>query len=206
MTIKGSTKYGIVLVGALSLLILGSLVLSDSSHDNIKLANSVEEPLFIPISSSIVKCTHEDLNNYSDMIVIGTVNEILPSKWNTIDGNRPDKANSEFSQGDLIYTDIIINVDKYLKNSLSSKEIVVRVIGGTVGNDTVTSDVEPSFKSGEKVLLYLSKDTSPMTNVGSEHFLVYGSLQGKFTLTDDGKAVRPDETTTLDELLSTIKE
>lgn len=188
------------------MLILGTLALSDSSDDNIKIANNGEEPLFIPISSSIEKCTHEDLNNYSDVIVIGTVSEILPGKWNTIDGNRPDKANSEFNQGDLIYTDIIINVDKYLKNPLPSKEIVVRVIGGTVGNDTVTSDVEPNFKPDEKVLLYLAKDISPITNIGQEHFLVTGSLQGKYTLTDDRKAIRPDENTTLDELASTIKE
>jgi len=29
-------------------------------------------------------------------------------------------------------------------------------------------------------------------------------MQGKFTLTDDGKAIRPDETVSQEELLSTI--
>jgi hypothetical protein len=31
-------------------------------------------------------------------------------------------------------------------------------------------------------------------------------MMGKFTLTNDGKAIRPDENTTLDELLSTINQ
>lgn len=69
----------------------------------------------------------------------------------------------------------------------------------------MTMDVEAGFKPGEKVLLYLAKDNSPMTNVGSEHFFVYGSMQGKFTLTADGKASRSDETVNQDELLSTVE-
>ena len=98
----------------------------------------------------------------------------------------------------------IAHVDKYLKNSLSSKEVIVRTYGGNVGNDRMTLDIEAGFKPGEKVLLYLEKDISPMATVGSEHFFVYGSMQGKFTLTDDGKAIRPDETVSQEELLSTI--
>jgi hypothetical protein len=78
-------------------------------------------------------------------------------------------------------------------------------IGGKVGKDRMALDVEAHFKPGEKVLLYLSKYIPSMTNVGSEHFFVYGSMQGKFTLTDNGKAIRPDEIVSQDELLSTIE-
>jgi hypothetical protein len=56
-------------------------------------------------------------------------------------------------------------------------------------------------------LLYLSKDTNPSTkNIDHEHFIVTNFLRGKFTLTDDGKAIGTDENTTLDELLSIIKQ
>lgn len=217
MTMKSSTKFGIIFIGTFSLLMLSSLALSDFSHDSIKLtnnpsqentelSNNADEPIIISSESVSLKCSHEDLNNYSDVVVIGTVKKTLPSKWNTIDGKQPDKELNDLIPGvDVIYTDTVVNVDKYLKNPLSSKEIVVRRFIGTVGNVSIESDDEPSLKPGEKVLLYLSKDTSLYTNVGSEHFLITGASQGKFKLTDDGKAVRPDETVSQDELLSTIK-
>ena len=108
---------------------------------------------------------------------------------------------------DLIYTDIVVSVDEYLKNPLSSKEVIVRVTGGTIGNFSMTTDAEPSFNTGEKVLLYLSKDDNPSTkDIGPEHFIVTDFHRGKYTLTEDGKATTPDENTTLDELLSTINQ
>ncbi len=199
-------KYGIFLVGALSLLTFNALAISDPSHDSVKLANNVDKPINGSCEILLLGLTHEDLSNHSDMIVIGTVKEILPSKWNTIDGKRPNNTDS-FSPFCFIYTDIVVNVNKYLKNPLSSKEVTVRVDGGTVGNDRLIVDEEPSFKTGEKVLLYLMKDDSPGTKgIDPEHFKVTGALQGKFTLTDAGKAVRPDENITLDELLNTIKQ
>lgn len=205
MTIKNSTKYGIIFVGVLSLFALIAFGLPNFSENNIKPASNGDKPINITISSSVVSCTHEDLNNYSDTIVIGTVKEILPPKWNTLDGKRPSEANVKVDQSSFIYTDTIVSVDKYLKKpseSKESKEIIVRTVGGTIGTDRVISEDDPSFKTGEKVLLYLTKDT---INVDSEHYLVTGSEQGKFTLTDNGEAIRPDETISQDELLKTIK-
>jgi hypothetical protein len=77
----------------------------------------------------VIALTHEDLSNYSDKIVIGTVKEMLPSRWNTIDGKEPD-VDAESGSFNLIYTDFIVSVDKYLKNPSSSKEIIVRLEGG----------------------------------------------------------------------------
>lgn len=160
----------------------------------------------ISTSSLLEAYTHEDLSNHSDTIVQGTVKEILPSKWNTIDGKQPNKPLTKLIPGvDVIYNDNIIKVDKYLKNPQSSKEVIVRTFGGTVGNVTIKSEDDPSFEPGEKVLLYLSKDTSPYTdNIGPDHFMVTGLLQGKYKLTNDGKASRFDETISQGELLSTI--
>lgn len=200
-----NTKYKIFLIGAVSLIMLCSLALSNTQN-NIKLSNN-NEPVTIKLSSELMKCTHEDLNNYSNTIIIGTVKEASQSKWNTMDEKQPNKPPAELIPGvDVIYKDNVVSVDTYLKNPLSSKEIVVRTIGGTVGNVTMVSDDEVSLKPGEKVLLYLSNDTYPSpTALGQEHFLVFGSYQGKFTLTDDGKATAPYDSTTLNELLSTIK-
>jgi hypothetical protein len=140
------------------------------------------------------------------MILIGRVKEILPSKWTSADGKRPDGIDS-FSLENSIYTDITISVDRYLKNPSSSKEVTVRLYGGTVGNDTLEAHDEPTFKPGEKVLLFLTDDVVTSTkDIKPEHFKVTGCMLGKYTLTDDGKATRLGENITLDELQSTIRE
>lgn len=96
-------------------------------------------------------------------------------------------------------------MDEYVKSPLLSKEVRVRVAGGTVGNDTLVADYEPTFQPGEKVLLYLRKDDKPGTkDIDPDHFIVTGCLQGKFTLTGNGKATKLDETVSKDELLSPI--
>lgn len=216
MTIRNNKIHGVLLIGAISLLILSVLELSSFSDGSTKLANdpsqdstklvSDDHPLYSEVSGSLIGFNHTQLNKRSDTIVIGTVKEILPSKWNTVDGKK-SSPDVNFSLDNTIYTDIIINVDEYVKNPLSSKEVRVRVEGGTVGDDTLLVEYEPNFQVDEKVLLYLMRDDNPYTkDISPEHLIVTGALQGKFTLTDDGKAVRPDETTTLDELLNTIKE
>jgi len=186
-------------------LILSALIIS-GSEGNIKIANN-DKPLQISSSCTIPLYTYEDLSENSDYVFMGTVKEILSSKWNSIDGKRPI-ADFEPGPYNLIYTDVIISVDKNVKNSLSSNEVRIRLEGGTVGDDTLVAEDEPSFKVGEKVLLYLNKDTSPGTkDIGPDHFKITGFIQGKFTLNDDGKAIRYDGNNTyLNELLSTIKQ
>lgn len=184
---------------------MSSLVLADSSQDNNKLANNIDEPINIKIFGLLVPSTPQDLDNNSMLVIKGTVKEILPPKWNTVDGKQPEKSVNDLSPSDLIYIDVIVSVDKYLKKSSFSNEITVRVIGGTIGNVSMTTYYEPSFKVGENVLLYLSNDNYSATkSIGSEHLVTTGNFQGKFKLTDDGKAVRPDKTFSQDELLSTI--
>jgi len=205
---RNITKYGIFLVGIISLLTLNVSALSNPSNDSIKLENNSDEITGFGMDVNFIHYTHEELSNYSDTIVIGTVKEILPPRWNTVDGKQPNKPLTEIDHlNDTIYTDIVISVDEYLKNPLSSNEVIVRSIGGTTENISMTSDAEPSFKTGEKVLLYLSKDNNPSTkDIGPEHFIVTDYYEGKFTLTDDGKAIGHVENTTLDELLSTINQ
>jgi len=214
MTIGSNKKYGIILIVALSLFILGALALYDSSKDDVKLSNnadeptnnsSVEEPITSSMSASLPAFNHTELSDRSEMILIGTVKEILPSKWTSADGRRPNGIDS-FSLENSIYTDITINVEKYLKNPSSSQEITVRIDGGTVGNDTLEADYEPTFKPGEKVLLFLTEDVVVGTNnIEPKHLTVTGCMVGKYTLTEDGKATRLGENTTLEELLNTIE-
>lgn len=212
-----------VVLGIILFLVLGAFMLSDFSQNairdpveqtdyfesttKIELSNDDNETITLMSSRAVIEYTYEDLTKYSDTILIGTVKEILPSKWNTIDGKRPDKPRSEFGSDDLIYTDVVIEVTRYIKNPSSSNEVIVRVMGGMVGKDAMGVEDQPDFKPDEKVLLYLNEDTYPaLQNLGPDHFVVTGSFQGKFSLTDDGNAIGWDKTIiSQEELLSTIE-
>lgn len=140
----------------------------------------------------------------SDVIVIGDVKEILPSRWATKDGKKPINFYDEH-----IYTDVIIEVDEYLKNPQPAEEITVRIMVGKVGIDQIICDEEAEFKPKERVLLFLTTKDSYTKNIGSEHFNVIGGAHGKFTI-EDGQAIRPKviedyRTIPLQELLETIE-
>ena len=140
----------------------------------------------------------------SDMIVIGEVKEILPSKWTTEDGKKPINFYDE-----RIYTDVIIEVDEYLKNPQPTEKITVRTMEGQIGNDRIMSDVQAEFEPAEKVFLFLTTEDPYTKNIGGEHFMVTGLIYGKFTI-EDGQAIRLEvieryRTIPLQDLLETIE-
>ncbi|MEZ5334530.1 MAG: hypothetical protein R2741_04455 [Methanolobus sp.] len=110
----------------------------------------------VDISISMEALSIEDLVSQSDIIIAGTVTGAYPSRWNTADKQRPNKSNDEMDigTGDMIYTDIGVHVNKYLKNPLDTGDLQVTIDGGNVGNDTIWVEDSPSFKYGEKVLLF----------------------------------------------------
>lgn len=181
-------------------------VMSIASYAYDNTTTSSPAKIIISGSATLPDLNFTQLNQGSKLIVIGTVKEILPAKWNTPDGKRRGDTIETLGSDDTMYTDIIVSVDKYLKSPLDQKEVRVRIQGGEDEVAAVVVDTEPSFKESEKVLLYLREDTSPLfKNYGPENYLVSGHYLGKFTLTDDGLAVRPYEYLDQKELLDAIE-
>lgn len=113
-------KYGLVVVGILLLFVVGILsfytiapmpetgpaqgtisekdirnneiILSEatSSHDE---EEALTNKTTIAISASLVYLNFTQLNQQSELIITGTVKEILPSKWNTPDGKKTSQCN-----------------------------------------------------------------------------------------------------------------
>lgn len=185
-----------------SSLLESNSLLEDSKAEEF---NNSSAPITIGVSTLVEYMSPDMLTKESDMILTGSVKEILPATWSTPDGEQPASALEDLGQDEVIYRDVVISMDEYLKNSLSSNEVVVRVLGGTVGNLTLDVEDEPSFEIGKDVLLYLVEDTYPATKVlGPEHFVICGCFQGKFSLTEDGKAVSEGETVELEEMLKLL--
>ncbi|MFA4958147.1 MAG: hypothetical protein WC556_14355 [Candidatus Methanoperedens sp.] len=180
--------------------LIGGMALISSS-------NSTNTPITIKSSnlwdSNVLNASY--LAKGSDTIAMGKVKEVLPSKWNTPDGKRPIEI-----KNDIIYTDVIIEVEQYLKNPQASKDITVRTLGGTVGIDSMVAEDEPKFEPNEKVILFLTNEDTITGKIGEPHLKVQGGMHGKFTITADQQAVRPDlpqeyKSMPLEELLKKIQ-
>lgn len=133
-----------------------------------------------------------------DLIVAGTVVDILPAHWTTPDFQRPSNPWETNIEETTIITPVVIQVDlPVLVNEadidLSAGQLVLAAYGGSVGEDeVVTNSSDQRFEPGERVLLGLTDrphhswenrrffptPLGPAWNVGI-----------KWTLNDDGTAL-----------------
>lgn len=141
------------------------------------------------------------LTKNSSLVIIGTVTKQLPSQL-TMSRNVGDK---------IVYTDYVVSVEKALKGNARG-DLTVRLIGGTVGSGKdkffMSSDDEVQLKTGEKVLLFLSKNDGGFFDLPGDHYVAQGRFQGKYELINGravdhrGKAIEEDELTA--EILSNM--
>ena len=111
----------------------------------------------------ILKQTTEELTLNSDRVLTGNVVS-MKSEWD------PGKT--------TIYTYVTVSVDKHIKGNPDLNEIVVKIPGGTVGQDTIKVSDVAQFRPNEKVMLFLRQDPS-------DGFKVTGWHQGKLSIKDN---------------------
>jgi hypothetical protein len=118
---------------------------------------------FTHASALMVKLSLEELTTESNSIIIGKVDDIKCA-WD--------------EEHRFIYTYVTIKVEETLKGSLKDR-IVVRHLGGEVDGKGLGVSDQPSFKMGERVLLFLTGEREKGV------YEVYGWFQGKYTIVDD---------------------
>jgi len=110
---------------------------------------------------------------------------------------RVDKTQSRWNdQKTMIYTDIQISIDNVIKGGDAGRMVVVRLIGGRVGDTAVFVLGRPSLHAGERVLLMLKENShsylsqfigaTEATNLGKSYRIV-GAGQGKFNIAEDSQ-------------------
>jgi hypothetical protein len=128
------------------------------------------------VNALMIKLTTDDLVEHSDAIIIGEVIDILPSRKVDCRGD------------DMVITDVVIKVERYLYGNSQSPYIAVMVFGGQVGDTKVWVEDQPVFTLGEKAALFLNFpefDAVPPEGFNhSEYFSVTGSFQGKLEYTN----------------------
>ncbi|GEM_PF-6157092 len=121
-------------------------------------------------------------------VVIGRVKEVRPAA----------------QIGRDVVTDAVIDVTEHLIGG-SETQVVVRGLGGTVGNTTVIAEDFPTFSAGQTVLLFLTREGQLVPLDGSV-FTVRGLVQGAYHI-DGPQAVSalPDRTQSVASLRSMIQ-
>lgn len=161
-------------------------VVEDSSEDsypgNHGITTTRIEPKLgenVTMSSGLmIRLTLDDLIEKSDAIVIGKVVDIFPSRSGT------EPPGSSYLK---IFTDVIIETERYLYGEPQSKYIAVRVMGGRVGEMVMWVEDEPVFNLGEEVILFLTRIPASIPPEGIEsenYYRVTGAMQGKLGYKD----------------------
>lgn len=95
------------------------------------------------ITAQTITTDLKTLTKNSEVILVGKVKE-QKSSWNE------DKTR--------IYTDVTVEVEEYFKGAVSDKSIVVRHLGGEVGEVGELYTHIPTFKEEEEMVLFVKQD------------------------------------------------
>lgn len=130
-------------------------------------------------------------------IVVGTIAEVGPARWNTPDGQRPARTvcDGEPLPNAIIYTPARVRVEQVVKGAITSAEIDVLLDGGTVGPDSLLTFGDQPLVADQRVLLFL-------VAIPAGQFIL-----ARYTINPDGTAAPslvPTDSRPLQQLLSEI--
>lgn len=171
----------------LLILILTAITLSCSIPKGIKTTSSnviSSKPTVCPgdttiisASSLMVQFTLDDMIKSTEAAIIGKVVEILPAK----------KLVDQLGKS-IIYTDVIINPERYIYGEPQADRIVVRVDEGRVGSMIMINEDEPEFILGEECAVFLVrpsyKHIVPDIVDDLNYYVSWAGLGGKYEIKD----------------------
>lgn len=143
----------------------------------------------------------------NDLIVVGHIIEVLPARWTTPDGVRPENPHT-YSY--TIITPAVLEIEEVLFDraglDLDGARVIVTTGGGVVGADSVTD--ERALETGTRLFAVLAPYTDhsgkPLTLRDERIWYPHT----RYTLTADGRAdpsIQIWETRATDELLDGIR-
>lgn len=163
------------------------------------------EPIAMRASGALEGLTDKELVSKASLIVLGTVERIHPSRWNTSDGLRPPNVTIQtISPTTIIFTDVDIKVNRYLKGSTSESVVRVRTLGGQVGQDSMIYSEEPEFQVSRSVIVFLTSEDVMAGQIGPTHYRVVGAIQGKFDI-EGSRATSKIKQLPIDDLIKLIQ-
>jgi hypothetical protein len=87
----------------------------------------------------------EELILTADIVLLGEVKDILPAEWG------PSYEHSS----NVIHTDVLVEVRRWLSNAPSTELIAIRMYSGKVGNDVRIEEESPVLTVGDQAAFFL---------------------------------------------------
>lgn len=164
------------------------------------------EPIIITSYGSYQEMSLDDLIVDSNLIVIGQLISVRPSHWNTVDGKLPKEITIDTITPDkVILTDFNFKIDQTIKGDFNQKVVLIRTLGGVVGNDQmIYNSVLKEIKTENYYLLFLFQDKRPLDHFDEAHYWVNGGYQGLYEIID-GRAISKVDKWDIDELIAYIQ-
>lgn len=164
------------------------------------------EPTTIQVSGATVARDLVDFIADSDVIAIGIVEDVAPSRWSTENGRLPPGTAAEsVPMNATIFTDSTFNVARVLKGEVETSRLRIRTFGGTVGDVTLTVEGDEAPRAGQEYLLFLVDDTGSTATIGPTHYLALGGAYDRFEI-HQGKAISGSDEWALEVITACIDE
>lgn len=170
--------------------------------------NNAPKPITLQASGVLSEMTIDDKIETSDLIIIGEVRKVLPSRWNTSRTiHASDLTSKEIIETGLgIFTDAIFTDKLVLKGDVSKEmNLRVRSFMGTIENISIISSSEPLYEEGKTYLLFLHKDSGPTQAVDPGDYIAVNAINGVYEIMGD-KAISADDEWPLNDLVTYIQE
>ena len=145
-------------------------------------------PKKVVVTGMIPYRTEQELIVKSDLIITGKVERIGKSKWSNPELKPAEKRN-------VLQTDIYVMIGELLYGEYSKEYVAVRIDDGG----------HLEFKSGEEVVLFLSRDDSDVAT-DEDYFVLTGMRQGKWNIADERITSADYGTKEISQTLDELKE
>ena len=164
-----------------------------------------KEPLKFTVSSLIEEISIDEKIKRAELVIIGEVKTVLPSKWKKQNEKDVKNATPQEIYEFGLFTDSIITVDQILKGDYREAAIRVRSYIGETEQVQVVNESEPIFEQGQIYLLFLVKDIGPTAIVDPGDYISVNSFTAVYEIFD-GKAISGDgDEWVLEELVAYIE-
>lgn len=184
----------IILIG------LGTIYFSAKENENTK------KPLTITVDGILREMTLDDKIDGAELIVIGEVKTVLPSKWASLQPVPKNLTLREIFELDLrIFTDVLISPKHILKGDPKESIMRVRSFNGQIDQIRFISPDEPNYEKGKIYLLFLHKDNGRTQIVDPGDWIPINSIDGIYQVIDE-KAISRSEEWMLSDLVTYIEE
>jgi hypothetical protein len=151
------------------------------------------EPVVFTEHASLRALSIDDKINEAELIIIGEVRTVLPSKWKR--QNEKDVRNATpqeiFESG--LFTDSIITIKQIFKGNAEGVAIRVRSFIGETEQVRLLNSSQPVFERGKKYLLLLRKDFGPTSIVEPGHYKSVNANTAVYEIIGDMAKAADDE-------------